>query len=141
VTVLERPLGERGTKEYVNLLERFGQDDAKQFIDSFEPSGIKFDVLTKENTVYRWHNDDSAAKQFGRFVSEEMISDPNAARAALDLSQANRTLFLDEFKVVQGTPVFAGPVRVAAGVKPGNQLFLVTGAPESVLKFVRRIKP
>jgi hypothetical protein len=141
VTILERPLGEPGTAEYVSLLKNSGQKDAKQFIDSFEPSKLRFDVAVEERTFYRWHNNDAGAQQFGRFVSTDLIEDPNLARTMLDLPESNRALYLDEFKVATGTPVFEGPVRVAEGAQAGNQVFLVTRSPKSVLTFVRRIKP
>jgi hypothetical protein len=139
---LTRRLNHEGAKE----LSRFLRDvdvhrmDRVQTIQSFVPGTIEKRVMSADEIVYRWHNDNLKVQQFGRYVTPDNVQDAAAARSRLALPDRNEMLRLDSFVLRKGTHVFEGQVAPAFGHQGGGRQILIPGNLNESMIFHERIK-
>lgn len=119
--------------------------DAK--VDRFQRKGVITSFIAPElaeaqgGELYaRWYDNEGAA-QYGRYLSKEIIEDPEKARQLLAIPIENKMKILDTFELKKGALIVRGGV---AELKPfpggGTQIFIID-EPDTVLTLVKRLKP
>jgi hypothetical protein len=106
----------------------------KSLVESFKLDTVSKDVLAKDLVVYRWHNADTRAREFSRFVSGDLISEPGLARKLLALPPENEMRYLNKYTIKEGTTIFRGEVAPAFGQSGGGQQIYIIGDLIDVLK-------
>jgi hypothetical protein len=107
--------------------------DRWRILTSFEVGTIDVLSLSKGTSIYRW----SSNGEIGRYFTQNLISDPIAAREVLALPSSNLLNFLNEYKMIEDSIVISGTVAKNFGHSGGaTQIFMNT---ENIL-LVRRIK-
>ncbi len=89
----------------------------------------------------RWHDGGLEAHQFGRYLSEMVIRNPDEARQILAIPLSNKMLFLDIFELKKGSIIISGgtaPLPPFAG--GGSQIYLID-RPSDVLILLKRMNP
>lgn len=99
----------------------------KSLVKSFELQTIKKEIVNTDIFVYRWHNNDDMAREFGRFVSDTPIFDKETARKLLALPNDNKMLHLSKFKIKRGTEIYRGKVAPLNGHTGGGSQIFITG--------------
>jgi hypothetical protein len=139
---LSKELDHNGTKEISQFLRNNSvlREDRIKTIRSFEHGSIRRRVVESDEIVYRWHNNDKNALQFGRYVSPERIENASLARSKLALPDQNQMKHLDAFTLKKGTTVFEGRIAPYSDQHGGGRQILVPGDLKNSLKFKERIK-
>ncbi len=139
---LGKGLDYKGTQELSKFLrdKSAHRADRIETIRSFEPGSIRRQIAQHDETVYRWHNDDTDVQQFGRFLSPDMIEDRAMARSQLALPDRNSMKHLDSFTLKGGSTIFEGRIAPYASHPGGARQILIPGNIKNDLKFQGRIK-